>query len=390
MKGILYRLRLLVCDLTYNKLVFWSSFFMIFVISCLFLLSNVLVSGTSTSINNVTNKLGADIVIVSDKFDSDMQDTLFTGNPSTFEFDTELTDKIISEVDGIEISSKQLFMSSLADSCCDEQLQFIVFDENTDFLITPWLDKYKVSLGKRDIVVGHNIDYEVGEKATFFECVFNVVGKLDETNMGYDNCVFVNEDGGLSITRFLHLEELTNQASVIFIKVTDNEQIEEIQEKINSMLVNTDLVAYRSNELYADISSSIAGLSSVIYAFLLIVCLISAVALFAIISLNIGGRRDDFSLLNDIGIALKKQLRIILYEYFIETFVAAVLGNILGLIILFTFKSNIEYGISIPIVIDKTVFLFIIVDVICSILVVMLASYYALKNQIKILGGEQC
>lgn len=383
MKIQLYKHKLLWKDLLHNKLVFGTSLIMIIIISLLFLVSNILVDSACQSVKNVSNRLGADIVIVSNEFDSNLKDTLFMGSPSTFEFNYSVVQEQIGNVEGISEYSRQLFMSSLSDSCCEQKVQFVVFDEKSDFIISSWLNDNSVSLGKRDIIIGYNINYNVGDMGKFFGCLFNVVGKLDETKMGYDNCIFVNDEGGKSISRFLHLDDSCENASLICVNVDKNEKIDDVLYRLNIELGKAGLVAYRSNELYEDIDDNINAVSEVIHVFLLIISIIAFVSLFGLISLGVANKKDNFALLGMFGVRKRTQYMMILWEYMLETLLGSNLGIIGGIILLVLFKDNVSNYINMPVIIDITSIKHIVCTLAVCILIVLSSCYVAVNNQWK-------
>ncbi len=65
---------------------------------------------------------------------------MLTGNSSsTFYFTNDIGSQI-AEADGVGESTVQTYISSLAAACCDEKVQIIGFNPDTDFVITPgWL-----------------------------------------------------------------------------------------------------------------------------------------------------------------------------------------------------------------------------------------------------------
>lgn len=383
MKNTIYKLKLLWWDLTYNKLVFITSFILILCVNLIFVFSNTCIDGFSKSVNIVENKLGADIVVVSNKFDSEMQHTLFLGNPSTIEFDGTKAINVLRSMDGIERYTTQLFMSSLNDSCCEQQLQFIVYDEDSDFLITPWVEELHRQSNKRDIIVGNNIDYEIGDKPVFFDCVFCVAGKLQKTGMGYDNCIFVNKTVAESISNFLELDQDENGMSLLCINVKDDVEIKLILDKLNEELKDSNLVAYRSNELYSDISSNISKIDKGVNIFLFMIYLLCGFSLFAIISLGNDGRKTDIVLLRLLGVKNKTEAMIIIIENFMLSIIASAVGIIVSILTIILSKEYLEYALSISLSLDSQVIRTAVISLLISLLISCIVSIYSVYKVYK-------
>ena len=160
--------------------------FFMFVLAVVLFVGMVMLSSMENGIASTTKRLGADLVVVPAKYFSSIENALFTGEPCTVYFDKEWTARL-QDVEGVERASSELFLATLNADCCQTRAQLIAFDEDHDFVITPWIqEKTEKNLSEHSLVVGCNLGLETGETVTYYGTEFIVAGVLDESGMGYD------------------------------------------------------------------------------------------------------------------------------------------------------------------------------------------------------------
>ena len=326
--------------------------FIIILVVILSLLSfHVMNSSFEKGITNVENKLGADIIITSKSSGEDVKEVLFVGTPVTAFFDNEIVEQLGSNP-CIEKMSSQLFVSSLDSECCDSEVQIIVCDDN-DFLINPWLENNLESFGNREVIVGSDISYEIGDVATFYGYLFNVVGKLQKTDTGYDSCVFLNRRTGKRISRVLQGErELENKSSILLIKLRDNASVAETEKLINEQLKNTDLVARSSSGYLHNVAIEINNMRLYAGVFVFFVVLLSGVAVFSNMAMWIERRKKEFNTFIFLGINETEFIKIVCIETVVIVSIAVVAAFVMCLVLMGLFKNGISYYLKIPMVIE--------------------------------------
>lgn len=75
--------------------------------------TTILGQGVSTSLDQGTARLGADMMVVPPGYTSKVSSTLISGNPSTFVMDAAAQD-LVSQIEGVEKVSPQLYFATLA------------------------------------------------------------------------------------------------------------------------------------------------------------------------------------------------------------------------------------------------------------------------------------
>ena len=120
-----------------------------------------LVKSLNGGMASLANRLGADIIVVPQGYDSKIESALLRGGP-------------------------------LSAGCCSFPLQVIGIDFDSDFTIKPWLQKQiRLPLTDNQIVVGSNIIGTTQSEVKFFNQPFVITGRLAKTGMGFDNSVFM-------------------------------------------------------------------------------------------------------------------------------------------------------------------------------------------------------
>jgi putative ABC transport system permease protein len=141
---------------------------------------------------SMSARLGADALIVPLGYEKNAEGALLRGEPSTFYFSGELSERLM-HAEGVVRASPQLFIASFNSSHCAFPAQLIGYDPRTDFTIGPWLEeKMPGGLPDGEVVVGNLVSRKRGDDITFFGRTYRVAGRLDKTGMGFDTSIFLN------------------------------------------------------------------------------------------------------------------------------------------------------------------------------------------------------
>ena len=114
------------------------------VFMCFIAAGTVFILNLSYDIQNASDKLGADIMIVPAGYDPRIDSVLLSGKPSASylpENSLEIIKNLAREkILGIEKISPQVFMATLRASCCAYPVQIMGIDYDSDFIVRTWLD----------------------------------------------------------------------------------------------------------------------------------------------------------------------------------------------------------------------------------------------------------
>lgn len=321
------------------------SFFLLFMV-LLFALSvflgSLFIGALSQGVERVSDRMGADIIVVPAGYKANIESVLLKGEPSTFYLPADAM-QLVMEQPGIEKATPQLYIATLSASCCSYPVQIIGFDPKTDFLVQPWLkETLHRDLKEREALVGANIVGESGEQIHFFNEPIHIVGRLEKTGMGFDGTVFVNMDTAKMLA---HASERVgvkaavdkSQTSVILLRVKAGLDPVKVAKNITQKLSSRGIFAMFSKSFVNDLSSKLLVLSRVILAVLVILWLLALVILALSFTAMINERKRELSALRILG-ATRRQLRqVVLYEAFdisaYGTLIGVVVAAVLSLIL---------------------------------------------------------
>lgn len=332
-----------------------SLFMILFVIIQSFSLftSIFLMSSMKNGIENVTQRMGADVIVIPNKYSKELEQSLFMGEPSTMYFDRGWTDKL-SDISNIDKISTQFYIQTMDSTCCDEPVQLIAFDPKTDFVVKPWLKEGNSSLEKGEVVVGYNIASNPGESITFYNTEFTVVDKMDKTGTGNDNSVFMSYDTAYelkdseSANNNLKLDNMENTISMILLDVDDEYSNERLTFDINTTFDDENITAYTSNSLFSGVINKVKQFSAYSTVFSVLLFIVTAMAIICIFIITINERKREIGILYTIG-AKKKQISLmVVWEGIIITTIGSIIGILSSLTLITLFKNLISMTMDIP------------------------------------------
>lgn len=341
--------------------------------------------GVKRGIDSTISRMGADIILVPDGFVSSIQDALFLGAPCTVYFKDSWIDRI-KEYEEVEFITSQLFLATITDSaCCDSAVQVIAFDPDSDFIIQPWINKQlKTTLKEYEIVIGSNLNYEVGDHAKFYGEIFKVAGKLEETGMGYDNSVFLNYTTAFELVKkpivssFFSIGDREDIASLISVKVKEGSDFKELADKLKESYEKEGIKVYTSGKLVQGLTDNVSKITTISYLLCGFLFLFTFVALISIFTLTINERRREYGILRSIGASPVQIIKFIAGEAGLISVVGSVAGCIFSFVILSLFHNYIVVSLKLPFLtpeLKTTVFL-VVGSIIVSLITDILASLY--------------
>ena len=132
-----------------------------------FLLSTTLIiKGAEYSLDAGISRLGADILVVPSGAEQKVETALLMGKPTSVWMPQENLAKLAA-IPGVEKVSPQIYLASLygASCCAVSEMFMVVYDPQTDFAITPWLQR-KLGRGLKlgEVIGGTYIFVPEGDK----------------------------------------------------------------------------------------------------------------------------------------------------------------------------------------------------------------------------------
>ncbi len=303
-------------------------------------------------VNYMSGRMCADIMVVPRGCASLFEDTLLKSKSNTFYLYENLT-QAVSEIDGVEWVSPQLYVASLNAACCTIPVQMIGYDPKTDFTIKSWMTNIDSSkLGFNEVVTGSLIKAKPGEQIFLFGQPLMVTATLSDTGMGFDSSIFMTMQTAQNIIE--NSEETAihsaggdkNSVSALFLKLTDNANPSAVAKSIINQYPQTDIVL--SKEMMNGISTQLNQISGFIYGIQGLLWIAAIFLLAVVFSVTTNERRREFGLYLALGAARKKILTLIMTENFIISISGALIGILTGCLLMFEFLMLIATSFGLP------------------------------------------
>lgn len=324
------------------------------VLALVLFLSSFLIFSLKNGMNSLADRMGADIIVVPEGYDTKVEGAILRGEPNTFFMDKSILKKI-EGIDGVEEATPQLFLATLSAGCCSFPIQIIGFDAETDFVVTPWLqEQMKLPLEKGEVVVGNNVVGDVNSNVKFFEQEFKIKGRLQKTGMGFDNTVFLNFDEARRLAKeyekILEIEDKydDNMISSIMLKIKKGVESTEVQNAIRRECLNDGVFPLLSKSMMNEVSNSALDMINYVYILIALVWILTFIVLSLVYSITIKERKRELATMRILGATKKTLSNIILYEVLIINFIGAVTGATLGFVISILFGRWFSQSFKMP------------------------------------------
>ena len=313
-----------------------------------------LVKSLNGGMQSLSNRLGADIIVVPQGYDSKIESALLRGEPNSFYFKSEVVDRL-KKIEGVDLASPQLFIATLSAGCCSFPLQVIGIDFDSDFNIKPWLERQiRLPLTDNQIVVGSNIVGDTHSEVKFFNQPFVITGRLAKTGMGFDNSVFMTIENAKRLAKEYEriMEHPVAQdedlISSVMVRIKPNADAREVSKRILAEFEGEQIYPLISKRMMTNISASISNLNVYIYVLLALLWLLSFIVLAVSFSSIFHERKEEFGMLRIIGGTKKKLAQLASAEAFIISASGAGIGTALSCLIVLLFNQAIIAGLKMP------------------------------------------
>jgi putative ABC transport system permease protein len=317
-----------------------------------------LLHGASESIEIGVARMGADLIVVPERYRMEAMNIILRGEPSTFFFDVSNIDRIAS-VEGVERVAPNLYIASLAASCCDVPVQLIAYDPGRDFTLGPWLaESQSRPLGKDDIIVGSRIMGDIGTPLKIYGHDFNIAQRMEPAGMGVDCSIFMSFDDAFvmaaespekAVKPLLLPDE---KVSAVLVKVNDVKETEKVAARIEATVPKVRVLT--PSNLLSRISGQLTSITAFLdlAAFFATLISIPLIALVSIMAAN--ERRREIGVLRALGATRGIIFRLILGESVVIATIGAVIGVVTSWIILILFQDYISMMVQIPLIMPRT------------------------------------
>lgn len=324
------------------------------VLALVLFLSSFLIYSLKNGMNSLADRMGADIIVVPEGYDTKVEGAILRGEPNTFFMDKSIVKKI-EGIDGVQEVTPQLFLATLSAGCCSFPIQIIGFDAATDFVVTPWLqEQISFPLENGEVVVGNNVVGDVNSHVKFFDQEFKIKGRLQKTGMGFDNTVFLNFDEARRLAKeyekILEIEDKydDNMISSIMIKIKKGVEPTDVQNTIRRECLNDGVFPLLSKSMMNEVSNSALDMINYVYILIALVWILTFIVLSLVYSMTIKERKRELATMRILGATKKILSNIILYEVLIINFIGAISGATLGFVISILFGRWFSQSFKMP------------------------------------------
>ncbi|MDR1978504.1 MAG: ABC transporter permease [Synergistaceae bacterium] len=305
-------------------------------------------------ISSMSQRLGAEALLVPKGYERKVEGALLRGEPSAFYLDGDLAQKLM-RVEGIAQASPQLFIATMDSSHCAFPVQLIGYVPESDFVIAPWLKKQLPS-GLRDgeVVIGNSIEAKPGVKLRFFATDYLVKAQLERTGMGFDTTVFFNmktaRDTLKEYAKYsgARIPDLESAVSVITVDLAGGADPTEFARNIRGRFRQEGAEVILTKSLISNVAKGLNALLTLIAVLALILWALAVGVLAILFAVTLNERKREFGIFRALGSTRKKLVYIVLSESAVVSLGGAVTGIALLCALAFSFAPLIGLTVEMP------------------------------------------
>jgi len=284
------------------------------------------------SIKKSSERLGADLLIVPTNARGAAEEILLENRIKTFYMKRSIMDRVRA-LPGVDKATEQVYLVTVAGICCSvPESMVIAFNQDTDFIIHPWLkEKIQRRLGKGEAVAGSESAFNiklglVEMDSMLFGNVFRLVGSLEKTGTGYDTAVFIGMENMPAIIASGKVKNLQpDDISVILVKVKPGVDPAAVAASVEDTIIEADAMARK--DIGKNIISTLKDMSRIFTLMVVLASVFSFFLVWAIFTAIANERSKEVGIMRAIG---AKESHI-LTLFFIEVLVIGIAGSLIGI-----------------------------------------------------------
>ena len=300
------------------------------------------------SIKKSSERLGADLLIVPTNARGAAEEILLENRIKTFYMKRSILDRVRA-LPGVDKATEQVYLVTVAGICCSvPESMVIAFNQDTDFIIKPWLkEKIQRRLGKGGAVAGSESAFNiklglVEMDSMLFGNVFRLVGSLEKTGTGYDTAVFIGMENMPAIIASGKVKNLQpDDISVILVKVKPGVDPASVAASVEDNIIEADAMARK--DIGKNIISTLKDMSRIFTLMVVLASVFSFFLVWAIFTAIANERSKEVGIMRAIG---AKESHI-LTLFFIEVFVIGIAGSLIGIVAGMGMSAALSKGFTI-------------------------------------------
>ncbi len=285
-----------------------------------------------SSIKITSERLGADLLIVPTGSRGAAEDVLLENEVKSFYMDKGIVERV-KKIKGVDELTYQTYLVTITGACCDVPESIVIaFNQDTDFIIKPWLNK---KLGRRlqkgEAIVGSESAFNIRIGLTevdsvLFGNMFKMVGVLDKTGTGLDNAIFIDDENIADIVRGGKANIKSGQISLIFAKIKKGHDPYKVAGEIEDSIIEVDAVARK--DIGKNIINTLRDINRIFSITVILASILSVFLVWAVFSAIANERAKEIGIMRAIGAKEYHVVRL----FFLEVLVIGSIGSIIGII----------------------------------------------------------
>lgn len=317
--------------------------------------TTIVIEGARRSLNSGLERLGADILVVPEGTEVKIESALLMGKPVDAWMPRENLESV-ARIPGVEAVTPQIYLKSMFDApcCAVSEMFMVVYDPETDFTVTPWLEKNLGRPLETGEVIGGRYVYvpEGSEYIELYSYNTDLVGNLQPTGTGIDQTLFMTLDTALDMARssvttaMMPLNVNPEVISVIMVKVEPGADPHSVALQISQD--TQGMVPIESPDLFGMFRDQMNGLLWGFFAITLVVWAVTMILIGIVFSMAANERRREMAVLRAIGARRSFIFRSLLTEAAILAMGGAVLGIAVSAGGLYLLKDMIAGSLKMP------------------------------------------
>jgi len=346
--------------------------------------ATIFISSMRNALKIGTYRLGADVLVVPEKYAADARSALLSGEPTSFYMSKDILDKI-RKVAGVKSASPQLFIKPTSFTCCYSVNAFLVaFDPGSDFTITPWLEKnLKKPLLDNEVIVGRGMPVIAGDQIAFFGTLFRVAGTMESTGIKFfDQSIFMTMNAAHKMaedskTKSMQPLNLNNdQISTVLVRTDEGITPDRVAIRIEHDIDGVKAIA--SDEVISTVRKQMMGLLKGILVISSLLWILSLLMMGFVFYMIVNERQRELGLLRSMGANKRHVFRLIITEALIISGIGGISGLMTGSALLMIFKDSIIQHLKLPYLLPQPTFLaeVVVCAIIFSFLTGILSSLF--------------
>lgn len=319
------------------------------------LFATLLLRGAATSLELAADRLGADIVVVPEGAQSDIEGALLMGAPAHFWMPEE-TVRALGAIPGVEAVSPQVYLSTLLNaSCCSVSEMFMIaYDPATDFTVRPWLQKrLPEGLGLGEVIGGDYIFATEGEDGILvYSALLKLKGNLEPTGTGLDQSVFLTLETAREVARISeeYAEEPLvippGQVSAVLLRSGPGVSTEELAVEIYRSVPG--VYPIQSDNLFSSSRTQLRSLLNTVVVVMALIWPLAIVLIGMVYLMAANERRRELGVMRALGATRRYVSRSLLAEASLLAFCGASTGVFLAVLAIYLFRRLIVSSLGVP------------------------------------------